>query len=291
MCHLTNVENCDEEREGYIMDSDENDREGMVKNEQVSQLAMLASGMVHVDESILSTNEINSHLSAMIQQDLKTTQGEKEPICIMIKVERSVESDDGTKSCSTSQKDVIYAIPRDGKPLNEYANPSHLACLYPNLFPFGCGLVEDPGRLINVGFKAHLQFLLSLEDKRFEKNHSFLYIVFNILQKRNACYGARLLVSRPYFSNIAQNIDKIKLEDIDDVLRCIEDKTYKPTNHKNIDVLLKQIRTIGGEVIGSHQSRASLRVEIHSLIYKLGLPSLFLTINPADTHHPVSLSC
>lgn len=178
-------------------------------------------------------------------------------------------------------------IPRGAKPINEYANPSHLACLYPNLFPYGFGVVEDSSRPVSVGFKDHIQFLLSLEDKRFEKNHSFLYVVFNILQKRNACYGARLMITRPYFGGIAEKINYVKVEDIDDALRSIEDKTYQSAKHEKVDLLLKQIRTIGGKVMGSHQSRALLRVEIHSLIYALGLPNLFMTINPADINHPV----
>ena len=41
--------------------------------------------------------------------------------------------------------------------------------------------------------------------------------------------------------------------------------------------------------MGSHQSRSLLRFEIHSLIYSIGLPSIFLTINPADIHHPVGI--
>lgn len=182
---------------------------------------------------------------------------------------------------------MVYLIPRGAKPINEYANPSHLACLYPNLFPYGCGIVEDPSRPLSVGFKDHVQNLLSLEDKRFEKNHSFLYVAFNILQKRNACYGARLMMTKPYFGGIVEKMSLVKLEDVDQALRSIENKTYQPEKHQTVDLLLKQIRTIGGKVMGSHQSRASLRVEIHSLIYALGLPSLFITINPADVHHPV----
>ncbi|CAF3794588.1 unnamed protein product [Rotaria socialis] len=47
--------------------------------------------------------------------------------------------------------------------------------------------------------------------------------------------------------------------------------------------------TVGGNVMGSAYSRASLRTQIHALIFNQGLPSIFMTINPADIHSRVAL--
>ncbi|CAF4661687.1 unnamed protein product, partial [Rotaria sp. Silwood2] len=41
--------------------------------------------------------------------------------------------------------------------------------------------------------------------------------------------------------------------------------------------------------MGSTYSRTALRTRIHALIYNQGLPSIFLTLNPADIHSPVAL--
>ena len=41
--------------------------------------------------------------------------------------------------------------------------------------------------------------------------------------------------------------------------------------------------------MGSAYSRTALRTRIHALIYNQGLPSIFLTINPADIHSPIAL--
>ncbi|CAF5076995.1 unnamed protein product, partial [Rotaria sp. Silwood1] len=41
--------------------------------------------------------------------------------------------------------------------------------------------------------------------------------------------------------------------------------------------------------MGSTYSRTALRTRIHALIFNQGLPSIFLTINPADIHSPVAL--
>lgn len=41
--------------------------------------------------------------------------------------------------------------------------------------------------------------------------------------------------------------------------------------------------------MGSAYSRAALRTKIHALIFNQGLPSIFMTINPADIHSRVAL--
>ncbi|CAF4863642.1 unnamed protein product, partial [Rotaria sp. Silwood2] len=41
--------------------------------------------------------------------------------------------------------------------------------------------------------------------------------------------------------------------------------------------------------MGSAYLRTALRTRIHALIYNQGLPSIFLTLNPADIHSPVAL--
>ncbi|CAF1143003.1 unnamed protein product [Rotaria sordida] len=56
-----------------------------------------------------------------------------------------------------------------------------------------------------------------------------------------------------------------------------------------LNKLLHHIKTIGGRVMGSAYSRTALRTRIHALIYNQGLPSIFLTLNPADIHSPVAL--
>lgn len=41
--------------------------------------------------------------------------------------------------------------------------------------------------------------------------------------------------------------------------------------------------------MGSAYSRAALRTQVHALIFNQGLPSIFMTINPADIHSRVAL--
>ncbi|CAF4241668.1 unnamed protein product [Rotaria sp. Silwood2] len=69
-----------------------------------------------------------------------------------------------------------------------------------------------------------------------------------------------------------------------------EDNTnQEAVKNERLDTLLKQIHVFGGDVMGSQQSRTLLRVKIHSLIYNIDLPSIFITIKPGDVHHPIAI--
>lgn len=176
-------------------------------------------------------------------------------------------------------------------PVNQYDNPSLLPGLFPTLFPYGLGSPTNFNRKIKTPYKTHLQYLLSYNDRRFEKHYSFLFfVVFNILQRRNPCYNAKLMLNQPYSYSYAQQISKVNSKDIEKVLQIISknNKTDSFEINPDLNMLMKQIKTVGGNVPGSAQARSKLRTNIHSIIYKKGLPSIFITINPADTHNPVA---
>ncbi|CAF3938185.1 unnamed protein product [Rotaria sp. Silwood1] len=69
----------------------------------------------------------------------------------------------------------------------------------------------------------------------------------------------------------------------------ISKKTYSLESNSALNKLLHHIKTIGGRIMGSAYSRTALRTRIHALIYNQGLPSILLTLNPADIHSPLAL--
>jgi hypothetical protein len=183
----------------------------------------------------------------------------------------------------------VYLIPHAAKPVNEYFNPKLLAGLYPTLFCYGLGAPEDQLRPVSINLKEHIRYLLSYNDRRFETNNSFIFVVFNLLQRRDACFHAQLIASKPYFQSSADEIQSLNSNDIELVLENTAKKIYNSESNSKLNKLLQHIKTIGGRVMGSAYSRMALRTQIHSLIYYEGLPSLFVTINPADIHSPVAL--
>jgi hypothetical protein len=120
-------------------------------------------------------------------------------------------------------------------------------------------------------------------------NHSFIFVVFNLLQRRDACFNAQLIASKPYFRSSAHEIQSLNSNDIETALKNISEKTYDTRSNNALSKLLNHIKTVGGRVMGSAYSRTALRTKIHALIYNQGLPSIFLTLNPADVHSPVAL--
>ena len=183
----------------------------------------------------------------------------------------------------------VYLIPHSSKPVNEYFNPKLLAGLYPTLFCHGRGAPEDQSRPVTVYLREHIRYLLSYHDRRFETNHSFLFVVFNLLQRRDACFHAGLIATKPYFRTSADEIQSLSSKDIEIALESSLKRTYSAESNSRLNKLLQHIKTVGGRVEGSAYSRTALRTQIHALIFNQGLPSIFLTINPADIHSPVAL--
>ena len=190
---------------------------------------------------------------------------------------------------TTENQDDVYLIPRSTAPVKDCFNVELLLGLFPTLFPYGCGVPYDESRPIPVSLMKHVRYLLTYEDQRFEKHHSFMFVLFNIIQRQQACWNASLIASRPYFRDVAVDLQALTSKEIEAALINISKKKLTPVNNPRISSLLKQIKTVGGNVMGSAYSRTTLRTKIHSLIFNQGLPSIFMTINPADIHSRVAL--
>lgn len=188
-----------------------------------------------------------------------------------------------------AENERIYLIPHSSKPVNEYFNPMLLVGLYPTLFCYGRGAPEDPSRSVRINLREHIRYLLSYHDRRFERSHSFIFVVFNLLQRRDACFHAQLVATKPYFRSSANEIQSVKSNDIEIALKNIARRTYDTKSSSALNKLLNHVKTIGGRIMGSAYSRSALRTQIHALIFNQGLPSIFLTLNPADIHSPVAL--
>ncbi|CAF1560223.1 unnamed protein product, partial [Rotaria sordida] len=161
----------------------------------------------------------------------------------------------------------VYLIPHSSKSVNEYFNPKLLTGLYPTLFCYGRGAPEDQSRPIEIKFKEHIRYLLSYNDRRFETNHSFIFVVFNLLQRRDACFHAQLIATKPYFQASANEIQSINSKDIEMALDNNSKRTYNTEANSALNKLLQHIKTVGGRVMGSAYSRTALRTRIHALIF------------------------
>jgi hypothetical protein len=110
-----------------------------------------------------------------------------------------------------------------------------------------------------------------------------------MMQRQQACWNASLMASRPYFQDAATDLQALTSKEVEAALINITNKSFSTVGNPRINMLMRQIKTVGGNVMGSAYSRATLRTKIHALIFNQGLPSIFMTINPADIHSRVAL--
>ncbi|CAF3900273.1 unnamed protein product [Rotaria sp. Silwood1] len=140
--------------------------------------------MLDVNGTKVSSNDVAEHLLQRIKAQAS---------------EKTYEKD----TEHNSSQDIVYIISCGNKPANEYSNPNLLLGIFPTLFPYGRGGLDDGFRPIRINFREHLRYLLSYADHRFEQNYSFIFVVFNILQRRTACFHAQLMTTRPWFQQSA----------------------------------------------------------------------------------------
>ncbi|CAF4724982.1 unnamed protein product, partial [Rotaria magnacalcarata] len=254
-----NTEAAESERSSYIPDPLTNASE----SNTTTTVPITANAVLDVNGTTVSSDDVVEHLLGQMKVRMS---------------DKTLES----QSEEGAEQDPVYMIPRGNKPANEYSNPNLLLGVFPTLFPYGFGALEDSSRPVQINFREHVRYLLSYGDRRFEEHYSFIFVLFNILQRRTACFHAQLMTSRPYFQRSAQLLETLSSEDAATALLNISKASYTKVSDERINTLMKHINVVGGHVMGSAHSRSALRTKIHSLCFNLGLPSLFVTINPAD---------
>ena len=184
----------------------------------------------------------------------------------------------------------FLAVPHEPVPVNEFFDPSLLPMLYPTLFPYGIGGVEDRRRTVAISFENHIKHFLSLADRRFQEHYSFLFVVFNIIQRRKLLLHTSLKVKRSKFRSWAEKFKDISPTTIENLVVKSSDGKYPVAENNeehNVLELMRDVNVINSHIPGSAAARVNMRNEIRGLTMKVGLPSFFITVNPADTRNPI----
>lgn len=181
-------------------------------------------------------------------------------------------------------------IPHDPEPANEFCNPSLFPMIYPCLFPYGIGGFENEHRSSKLSMKRHVKHLFSLSDRRFQEHYSFLFTAFNILQRRSVLLHTSLKVDKCKFQEAANNFASVSPGAVHVVSERVsrgDFSTAKNEEERKVLSLMKQVKLVTSHVQGSSASRLRMRNEIRGLMFDRGLPSFYITINPADVYNPV----
>jgi hypothetical protein len=181
-------------------------------------------------------------------------------------------------------------IPHDPEPVNEFFHPDMFPMIYPTLFPYGIGGFEDKKRSSRLSLKRHAKHLFSLADRRFQEHYSFLFTVFNILQRRELLLHTSLKVKKDKFDSVAKSFASVSQEAVhvvsERVARGDWTTVHSPEQQRVLN-LMKEVNVITSHVPGSAAARVTMRNEIRALMMEKGLPSFYITINPADVYNPL----
>ncbi len=178
----------------------------------------------------------------------------------------------------------------DPIPINKFNNPALFPLMYPTLFPYGVGGLEDRGRLSPLAFDSHVKHLLQLNDRRFQKHRTFLFTVFNMIQRRKLLLQTSFRVKRKDFPEAANRFATVSAAAVAVVADRVSNGDFltanSPEEHRVL-TLMKEVNAVASAIPGSSMACLAKRNEVKALMMDKGLASFYITINPADIYNPV----
>ncbi|PBK87943.1 hypothetical protein ARMGADRAFT_937839, partial [Armillaria gallica] len=111
-----------------------------------------------------------------------------------------------------------------------------------------------------------------------------------MLQRRSMLLHTSLKVKRSNFASVANRFARVSSDAIHIVAERVSRGDHTTCNNEDERqalALMKEVRAVTTNVASSSSSRTVMRNEIRGLMMDQGLPSFYLTINPADVYNPV----
>ncbi|KAG1776521.1 hypothetical protein EV702DRAFT_1198218 [Suillus placidus] len=164
-------------------------------------------------------------------------------------------------------------------------NPNHLLGAFPCLFPYGAGGFEVQ-RPHQLSYEAHAQWAMRYADRRFCKDLHFMFQVFGVIQKRQVCRQAVLQVKKDDFHRNEHLFHSLTVTDLQKASE--EEQQHRTCSNSTIRSLKKHLTAVQSKVMGTDESRTKIRSLIWGMSVMKNPPSLWITINPTDTHDPIA---
>lgn len=193
-----------------------------------------------------------------------------------------------------------FAIKRSSQFVNEYgrrdelteefinggtSDPNHLYGAFPKLFPYGEGGFEVT-RTRKVPYETHVRWAMEYQDRRFRKDLHFIFQVFGVIQKRKVCSSAKLQIDKSQYKRHEMAIRRLKPADL--LKAAEEEKRRAPISNPAARALRELVSSLRTKVPGTDESRTGMRSQIWGLTTMKNPASLWVTINPSDTHDPIA---
>lgn len=185
-----------------------------------------------------------------------------------------------------------YAVRRGGQPVRDFPplpnatdRSNYFEKAFPTLFPYGVGGIEA-ARAVKVDFRQHVRWALRYHDRRFRQHETFPFVAFGILQRREALNSSKVQMKRQDFERDAQLFQRLTAQDLAEAVE--EENNRRPHVNPVIRSLFSHIHTSAARCQGSNSNRFRHRNHIYAITHECNPPSLWLTINTSDIHHPLA---
>ncbi|KAJ6529958.1 hypothetical protein DFH09DRAFT_934579, partial [Mycena vulgaris] len=146
-------------------------------------------------------------------------------------------------------------------PLSTSKNPRVFGWLWPTLFPYGVGMIDN--NIVRIspdfGFRevdtlTHVQDFLNIADRRFQVHKSFIFVMNNIMQRHQSSFKCRLATNRSWFPRVKELLEKIDPQSMDSYQSKLEKNSFaKPESEgeKSAAKLMKYLSYVSDHIPGS----------------------------------------
>ena len=182
----------------------------------------------------------------------------------------------------------MLAVGHSSKLQSIWNNPQLYPQMFPWLFPFGLGGIGTT----SLSDKEHKRHLLMYHDKRFQTDINFPFVAFCHEQMKISSTQSFLMVDQKRFNDISSRLLSLDQDVLNNLIEKLASGVHiKPETvaEKNCFQVIKDLDHIAGKMHGSTTSKKYMRNEIWSLINHLGAPFWYITLSPADIHHPICI--
>nr|GAT48229.1 ATP-dependent DNA helicase [Mycena chlorophos] len=190
-------------------------------------------------------------------------------------------------------------FPSGSEVLRTRDNPVMYGRLFPTLFPYGVGMMENTTVSLDqaapfrkIPLKTHVTHLLTRgPDHRFQTHLSFGFVVGNIMQRRQSSFDAKLAIKRRWFPKVYSLYQQIGNGDIASFAKKIKQNPFaKPETPGEVAAasLVQYVSYVAENIPGSTAEMQLMRKELFSIVNCEGLPHVFFTLNPADSCNPIA---
>ena len=192
------------------------------------------------------------------------------------------------KVAATNELADLY-ISNGKDAIREYNNTNLLPGMFPTLYPYGIGGFEDSSRNRAISFEDQASYCLDLGDRSLRKHRTWLFVVLNMIQRRQAHLHSYLTVQRTSIGRLKQILDNVtadKLQELADIVK--NEKTVKLTEEqRRLMKSMQLVNTVASKLPGSHAAKLQARNECIAYCGAFGIPLFYLTINPNPLNSPV----